>query len=165
MNQNSATISTTTLGAAALDRENKLTLRDVAFAAIRRIGYGIKAAYDLIEPGLTDHAAERYGRLSEGRTRNAQAQITLEQAMSVLGDYVPVMLALSGDDPMRLAAAREINKLSGRYERAATVSDMAALMGAMAANQPSINAKSTADYVETLAETVDLTRPGDTTQA
>lgn len=160
MNQATA-IQNNHLGAAGIAGTDRIGVREIAFIALRVAGYSGRAAYHAIKPEVTDGTAETQGKLWTGRLRNIIDRTTLDQALSAFGDLVPFAIATSEGHPERLAAAKELSKLAGRYERAATVSDLAALMGALGTpNQAPIKPKSTDDeYVETLAETVDLTRP------
>ena len=160
---NQATISTQSkgMGAQGIAGNDRIGLREIAFIALRVAGYSGKAAYLAISPHVTDGTAETQGKLWTGRLRNIIDRTTLDQALSAFGDIVPFEIAVARDHPERLAAAKELSKLAGRYDRAASVSDLASLLGALAPNQGAIKGKSDADYVQELGQTVDLTRPDD----
>jgi len=162
MNQKSAT-ATIEAGVSGIGTKFGLSYPDTVFVCLVTLGITAKDAYLATRPHVKPNSAAVMGCNLHGRLRNTISAMSFRDAIEALGDTVPVSLALTSEDEnIRLAAAREINKLSGRYERAATVSDMAALMGAMSMpNQASNTGTSDDEFVDELAETVDLTRPGD----
>lgn len=147
-------MQTQELGAGAIAAKDRLTLAEVSFVVARIIGYTQAEAYKLIKPKVTDKSASVLGAQWNGRLRDTIARTTLTEALAALGDVVAVELALNRDSPDRLNAAKELNKVAGRYRDTVEASDLATLLHALAPQAPK-----EAEPLSELERIVDLRRP------
>ena len=95
-----------------------------------------------------------------GVLRDTFSRLTVRQAVNALGDIVAVELALNRDSPERLAAAKELNKVAGRYRESIEATDLMQLMTALTStqNKPKSEPNQADESVETILDIVDLTR-------
>ena len=150
---------TETLGAGSIALDTGISLKEVAFVAFRVCGYTQEDAYKLIRPKVSAKSAQAQGSRMEGRLRDTIKRTSLEQAIAALGDVITVETAVHGEDGLlRFAAAREINKVSGRYRESVDASDLATILASLSG--PGRAHTEEPDGLEEVSAIVDLTRPG-----
>lgn len=145
-------------GIAPICEQYRVTYEETVFLCVAKVGFSNGQAYQYIRPWVEDKPAKTMGTRWMGKLRNTFSKLTVRQALNALGDIVAVELAMNPDSPDRLAAAKELNKVAGRYREAVDVSDLAAVLAGL--STPARAGTEEPDGLDELASVVDLTRPG-----
>jgi hypothetical protein len=151
---------TQVFGLAQIADEFQISFEKATFLSLVTLGWSNEKAYLALRPDVSVTSARSAGGRWVGQSRPILKRLRKADALPALADYRTFQL-LEGDDKQRwMDAIREVNRVSGRYDRsgnaASDAGSLTAMLAALAKPVPRAEESSLAE----LEEIVDLRRPG-----